>query len=623
MNKSITNNIGSKVIPFALSFSSIAVAGSVNSYYRVRTGYSGNYNKSLIEAGYNPISSNKIFNNYNDQISHDHENFHFSKGRIVRELVIVDDAVQDKHVFYKLSNPFSEVVEIKKGSGILGLFNKLSKYRDLESVHIVSHGKSGSLQIGGEELTRERLEKNLDAFTAINRSIKSGGDLLLYGCEVAEGKDGNDLLQIIKGNTHVDVAASDDLTGNADFNGDWDLEIQLGDIDAVPVNESIAMKDFTGVLQFVGDVIASAAGGFTDGDTEALISNGETVQFPQGKFYNTSNPYVKFSGTHGFQQMKFKSDGSFTLSGDLVVYNDHNYSVKVGVYGYNTSTFGAYGLYWSALIPSKSETTLNFENDFGNISLRTIHYMFIGARNSGDTGINPEFLIRGFGVKDAPGPLPVELTGFSGRLIDNSVVLEWETATETNNYGFDVERQETGNSTQNAGWEKIGFVQGHGNSNSPKSYEFIDASPFGENPPAENLRYRLKQIDTDGTYEYYSLTAEVDATITSVNDERLPEQFHLSQNYPNPFNPTTTIKYSVPVVDVPSPAGRDKLREGQHVSLKIYDILGNEVSQLVNKSQAPGIYQVEFNASNLPSGTYFYKLEAGSFSGTKKMILIK
>ncbi len=133
------------------------------------------------------------------------------------------------------------------------------------------------------------------------------------------------------------------------------------------------------------------------------------------------------------------------------------------------------------------------------------------------------------------------------------------------------------------------------------------------------MHYRLKQIDTDGTYKYYSLTAEVNATITSVNDlstKRLPEQFHLSQNYPNPFNPTTTIKYNIPAVAL-SPV------EGQHVSLKIYDILGNEVSQWVNKSQAPGSYEVEFNASNLTSGMYFYKLEVGDFTEMKKMILIK
>ncbi len=214
-------------------------------------------------------------------------------------------------------------------------------------------------------------------------------------------------------------------------------------------------------------------------------------------------------------------------------------------------------------------------------------------------------------------PVPVELTSFTALLNNDTVELRWETATEVNNYGFEVERAIKNEELEINNWEKIGFVLGHGNSNSPKSYEFIDASPFGENRPSGNLQYRLKQIDTDGTYEYYNLTAEVDATITSLNDEQLPEEFHLSQNYPNPFNPSTTITYTIPVVDVPSGV------EVQHVSLKVYDILGNEVSQLVNKSQAAGIYQVEFDANKLTSGMYFYKLETGSFTETKKMMLIK
>ncbi len=227
------------------------------------------------------------------------------------------------------------------------------------------------------------------------------------------------------------------------------------------------------------------------------------------------------------------------------------------------------------------------------------------------------------------GPLPVELTSFTVAQLEAAVLLEWETATEVNNYGFEIERQQSENGTQNTEWKTIGFVEGHGNSNSPKSYEFIDAGPFGENPPVGDLQYRLKQIDTDGTYEYYSLTAEVDATITSLNDEQLPEQFHLSQNYPNPFNPTTTIKYNIPVDalslpdGLPNSVGQTGPVEGQHVLLKIYDILGNEVSQLVNKFQPPGFYEVEFDGRNLASGVYFYRLTSGKFTAIKKMVLMR
>ncbi len=214
----------------------------------------------------------------------------------------------------------------------------------------------------------------------------------------------------------------------------------------------------------------------------------------------------------------------------------------------------------------------------------------------------------------AQGVLPVELTSFTATQTENCILLEWETETEINNYGFEVERQQSENGTQNTEWETIGFVQGHGNSGSPKSYRFLDEN---YNKDQElRLQYRLRQIDTDGTFTYYGIIAEVNGTITSLNENQLPTEFSLSQNYPNPFNPTTTIKFSIPVVGL-SPV------EGQHVSLKIYDILGNEVSQLVNQLQKPGNYRVEFDASRLTSGVYIYSLVTGSYSSVKKMTLIK
>ncbi len=209
-----------------------------------------------------------------------------------------------------------------------------------------------------------------------------------------------------------------------------------------------------------------------------------------------------------------------------------------------------------------------------------------------------------FTVTDNFSPLPVELTAFTGTKVDGSVELFWETIAEVNNYGFDVERK-----PESGKWEKIGFVNGHGNSNSPKQYVFVD-----DNPPSEDLQYRLKQIDFDGSYEYFSTIVEVEANVTSINEETLPTQFGLSQNYPNPFNPSTTIAYSIPVVDAV---------EVQHVSLKIYDILGNEVSQLVNKYQSPGNYKVTFSADKMASGLYIYRLTAGDFVETLKMTLIK
>jgi len=205
--------------------------------------------------------------------------------------------------------------------------------------------------------------------------------------------------------------------------------------------------------------------------------------------------------------------------------------------------------------------------------------------------------------------LPVELTSFEGYKTEDGVVLKWETSTEVNNYGFDVERR----SSSLTGWDKIGFVQGHGTTNSPKNYEFTDS----ELSNSESVDYRLKQIDNDGTF-VYSKTITVDlTTITSV-DDNIVYQFSLEQNYPNPFNPSTTIKFTIPsVVDA-------KFAPTTTTKLVVYDILGREVATLVNQKLHPGNHQVEFDANYLSSGMYFYRIEVGSkFNSIKKMILIK
>ncbi len=220
--------------------------------------------------------------------------------------------------------------------------------------------------------------------------------------------------------------------------------------------------------------------------------------------------------------------------------------------------------------------------------------------------------------------LPVELVSFTATQLDEAVLLEWQTATEVNNYGFEVEKQQSEHGTQNTEWLKIRFVQGHGNSNSPKNYEFIDTLNLSLNPV---LKYRLKQLDTDGSYEYYGTIAEVSYIITDIKDDPstdgLPTEYALKQNYPNPFNPSTTIQYSIPTPPRPSPYQGEGIREGLFVTLKVYDTLGNEVSQLVNKHETPGIYEVKFDGGNLAGGVYFYRLQTGDLIQTKKMLLLK
>lgn len=214
-------------------------------------------------------------------------------------------------------------------------------------------------------------------------------------------------------------------------------------------------------------------------------------------------------------------------------------------------------------------------------------------------------------IFSASSSLPVELTSFTSSVNGNTVVLTWQTATEANNYGFEIERASVELNEGMDEWNNIGFVEGHGNSYSPKSYAFID-----NDPPAGNLKYRLKQIDLDGSYEYYGTIAEVTFGVTEIGEELLPTEFALYQNYPNPFNPATRIRYSIP-------AGEEYFGFMQFVSLKIYDILGNEVAVVVNEEKAPGNYEVEFNASNLASGMYIYQLNAGELREMKKAVLVK
>jgi hypothetical protein len=188
------------------------------------------------------------------------------------------------------------------------------------------------------------------------------------------------------------------------------------------------------------------------------------------------------------------------------------------------------------------------------------------------------------------GALPVELQSFTASGTRNGAVLAWHTATEVNNYGFDVERKTGGT------WGKIGFVEGHGSTNVAQSYSFDDDHVTGK------VVYRLKQIDRDGTYEY---SKEVEVTADGG-----PAEFALAQNYPNPFNPTTEISFTV------STTG--------YATLKVYNTLGQEVVTLFEGIAQSGIsHQVQFRGSEYSSGIYFSRLEYAGKVQFKKMTLLK
>ncbi len=195
------------------------------------------------------------------------------------------------------------------------------------------------------------------------------------------------------------------------------------------------------------------------------------------------------------------------------------------------------------------------------------------------------------------GIIPVELSSFTGRYENEKVILEWTTSSELNNLGFEIQRKIFG---KNSNWEVLSFVEGKGTSSERNIYSFIDDSPVNG-----TIIYRLKQIDIDGSYRILP-TVSVDIN--------LPAEFSLEQNYPNPFNPSTVISYQLPV--------------NGDVTLKVYDILGNEIATLVDEYKEAGRYEIEFpaetrHASSLSSGVYLYKLTVGNYSQVKKMVLMR
>lgn len=190
------------------------------------------------------------------------------------------------------------------------------------------------------------------------------------------------------------------------------------------------------------------------------------------------------------------------------------------------------------------------------------------------------------------GVLPVELSSFTARTRGNIVNLYWETQTEVSNFGFEIERTIKNKNE----WKMLDFIPGNGNSNSPKYYRYIDSTIT---EPSTYV-YRLKQIDSDGKFEY-SKDIEVEVF--------LPQENVLYQNYPNPFNSSTTISYSI--------------KFKNDVKIILYNALGEQMRILKNEIQEPGSYEILLQLDDFCSGIYFYQIQSGSFVQTKKMIILK
>lgn len=242
----------------------------------------------------------------------------------------------------------------------------------------------------------------------------------------------------------------------------------------------------------------------------------------------------------------------------------------------------SYGTGWNLII-SDHPNTGEFTWTIPNVNTNNV---LVKISKSDDSGI---FAISSHPFSIRPY-IPVELVSFSALASTNNITLTWLTATEINNFGFEVQR-----SIDNSEFFTIGFVNGYGTTTNPNNYSYID-----DNVMPGKYFYRLKQVDFDGTNEYSDIV-EVDFVG--------PTEFKLNQNYPNPFNPSTVISYSVPGTEF--------------VTIKVYDMLGNEVAVLVSEEKTAGNHITAFNSTGLSSGTYYYRIQAGSFSDTKKMILLK
>ena len=257
------------------------------------------------------------------------------------------------------------------------------------------------------------------------------------------------------------------------------------------------------------------------------------------------------------------------------------------------------------------DVTLNWVSDDDNgKSLSTLHVWrsedngsswsdFAGPIDcSGHSAAFSTSSFSDFTMSDGTAPLPVELTTLTSTANGRNVTLNWKTATEVNSSKFIIER------SQNTAWSKVGEVAANGNSNSPKTYVFVD-----KNLNSGKYTYRLKMIDNDGTYEYSKIATSAEVAT--------PDAFSVSQNYPNPFNPSTTINFDLPA-------------DGM-VKLELFAITGSKVVTLINSVYRAGYnsIQLNMNSYNLSSGTYIYKLssvEAGSGrenTQARKLIFIK
>ena len=321
-----------------------------------------------------------------------------------------------------------------------------------------------------------------------------------------------------------------------------------------------------------------------DNDTDLDLAVSTTTGSWDGfrVYKNTGN--FNFNYFDGFYMHSHPTNSicsDFNNDGNLDVAVPYGYGGRVAVYlGNGDLVFNDSFVHQYFLIPDNSPkyvANADFDND-GDVDIIVLSDDVLGKIYFLENGAHQPVV-------------PVELTGFSAMYLKPSIQLSWATKTELNNHGFEIQR-----SFDKSNWSTIGFIQGKGTTTEPQVYSFSENI---SETAANKLFYRLKQVDYNGTFEYSDI---VEVGI-------VPQAFALNQNYPNPFNPSTKISWQTPV--------------SGWQTLKVYDVLGNEVATLVNEEKLAGSYEITFDAGKLSSGVYYYQLRAGEFVETKQMILLK
>lgn len=266
------------------------------------------------------------------------------------------------------------------------------------------------------------------------------------------------------------------------------------------------------------------------------------------------------------QNFSFSPAGFNAAVGDSIIWTEVN--------GVHTTT--------STLVPAGAAS---WDYSFSGSGDTYTYIIEVAGDYEYECSIHPTLMQGTFSVT-----IPVELTSFSANINDGAIILNWQTATETNNSGFEIERKISGGD-----WYKIGFVVGNGTTTEPQVYSFQD-----KNITPATYFYRLKQVDFNGEFEY---SPSIEVIVSA------PLSFELVQNYPNPFNPNTTIEFTIP--------------QASNVRLVVYSLLGEEVITLINGFKDADTYKINFDAKELNSGIYFYTISTGEFTQSKKMILMK